>query len=503
MFRNNLKLILRKLKREKLYAFVNILGLTIGLTAFLLIALYVKDELSFDKFHSDHENISRLIINKEDGSRRAGYIPPDFCDYVLAEVPNVLSYVRITKPLERDLLKHKDATLYSDQVYFTDSTFFDFFDFKLIDGSPKDVLKTPYSAVITESLARKLFGRENPIGQLIKLNKERDVQVSGLVADPPKNSSFQFELLVKAGQAEFENTFAKGYLKSVITFVKTSPSADLLETAYQIDAIKLKPNYGKPILGSYLFELLPLKNQHLLSHLKSDYLINNDISQIYLFSGIGLIILLLAVINYVNLVTAQALKKSKEIGLRKVIGAEKGQLIIHELFESVSYAFLSMVLAFALTERLLFLFNSVTGKGIILNYWSLEFLFVVPVFGIVLGLIAGLYPSFYITRFKPLSLIQNGGNNSAKNNLRKLLATLQFIVAGVMICTTLIMRSQMTYIQNRPIGFDKDLLVNIDMYQDIKEKSESFKNEVLAVSGIRSASVTSWEYVGYTSTFKY
>ncbi|NVJ45486.1 MAG: ABC transporter permease [Cytophagia bacterium] len=503
MFQNHLKLIIRKLRREKLYAFVNILGLTIGLTAVLLIALYVRDELSFDKFHKNHENISRLIINKEDGTGRNGYIPPDFSDYIIADLPAVESFVRITKPLERDLLSNNNMSLYSNKVYFTDSTFFDFFDFELIDGLPAKVLNTPYTAVITESLASRLFGNQNPIGQYIRLNKEQDIQISGLAIDPPKNSSFQFELLVKAGQSEFENTFDKGYLTSVVTFISTAPNADRTSITQQINALKLKPNYGKVVLGAYQFELLPLKNQRLKSNLNSDYLNNNDISQVYLFSGIGLVILLLAVINYVNLVTAQSLKKSKEIGLRKVIGAENVQLIAYELLESIGYAFLSMVLAFAATERLLSLFNNAIGKGITLNYLSLEFLLFVPMLGISLGLIAGLYPSFYITRFKALSLIQNGGSTASKNGIRKLLATIQFLFAGIMICVTLIMRSQMNYMQNKPIGFKKDLLVNIDMFQDIKEKSEAFRSEVLKIPGINSVSLTSWEFVGYTSTFRY
>jgi len=503
MLKYNLTLVLRRFRKERVFTVVNILGLTVGLTAFLLITLFVRDELSFDKFHENHETISRLIMNKEDGSRRSGYIPPDFTDYILAEVPSVESYVRITKPLERDLLSYEETSLYSDEVYFTDSTFFTFFEFQLLEGSPYEVLSDPYSAVITESLSKKLFQDQNPLGRLLELNKDQKLQISGVVSDPPRNSSFQFEMLVRAGQKEFENTFSQGYLRSVVIFLGTHKDSDRASVAKQIDELKLKPNYGKPVLGSYTFELLPLSDHRLKSGLKKDYLSNNDIKQVYLFSGIGIVILLLAVINYINLVTARALKKSREIGLRKVIGAEKRQLISYELFESVGYSLLGMLFAFATTERLLVLFNSATGKEIELDYFSLEFVLFVPAFGILLGLIAGLYPAFYITRFKPLSLIQNAGNTTGKSYMRKALATIQFLIAAIMICVTFIMRSQMNFIQNRPIGFEKELLVNIDMYQDIKENSQVFRNEVMNISGINSASLTSWEFVGYTSTFRY
>ena len=229
----------------------------------------------------------------------------------------------------------------------------------------------------------------------------------------------------------------------------------------------------------------------------------SDIRQVYLFSGIGLVILLLGVINYVNLVTAKALKKAKEIGLRKVVGAGRKQLIAFELLESICFAFLSMIMAFAITERLLNSFNQLIDKQISLHYWSREFLLFVPVFGIFLGLLAGLYPSFYISRFKPLSLIGEGSGLVKKSLVRKTLASLQFIIAGIMICVTVIMHSQMSYLRNKSLGFEKNLLVNIEMYQDIKDRSSSFKNQVSGIAGIASATITHWEYVGYTSTFRY
>lgn len=498
MFKNNLKLIVRKLRKEKLYSIINLLGLTIGLTAFLLIALYVRDELSYDKFHTNHEQLYRVYATDMTRDVKQGAIAPDLAGIILSDIPTVKSAVRMIGAGAQSLLTVDDKRIYSDKVLFSDTNFFEILDFKLVEGVAQSVLSQPYQVVITTALAEKLFGDEGPIGKTITLNKERELLVTGIAETPPTNSSLQFDVVVRSGVAEMD-TPRPSSMRSALTYLKISEDQDKTEVAKMINELKMKSSYGLFVKDD-VFGLLPITDQRLHADFTYANLTDqSDIRFVFLFSGIGLVILLLAVINYINMVTASSLKRAKEIGLRKVIGAQKSQLVWYQLVESVVVTTIALVMAFALTERLLPIMNGVLGKAMVLKYFSLEFLLFVPLMGLAIGVLTGLYPSFYISRHKPLVLLKNNMSGTAgKGGLRRVLVGFQFLVAGIMILVTLIMHSQMSFLKEQKMGFDEELLVYVPLFQDLKGKSQIFKNEVLGMSGVSSATVTNWMFGNHT-----
>lgn len=499
MLTNYLTIIIRKLRKERLYTFVNLLGLTIGLCAVLLIGLFVNDELSYDKFHSDKDRMFRVISNSE----QFGFNGLIACDYVesVAEIaPQIEAYSRISRIDEQVLLESGETRLYSENTFLVDHNFFEFFDFGLLDGMAAEVLKQPGTAVISRSMADRIFGNKNPVGKELLLDKERSVLITGVAADPPANSHIRFDLLV-AQQEEFSNQFENmGYVSSLISYIKLTPGYDLSSVTGQFDQLRDKVAYAM-FLDDLVFQLVPLTEQHLAPYYEYDFFAKNDIRFIYLFTGIGLVILILAVINYINLATAQALRRSKEIGLRRVIGANRSQLMVYQFLESVVVTTVAFVLAFALAERALPLYNDLLHKSITLDYLSIEFLLGVPAMGMVIGVLAGAYPAFFQSRFQAIRLVneQNTGRGG-KKNLRRGLMLLQFTVAGVLLLTTLIMQSQMGYLEEKDLGFDQDHLVSIPLYEDSVFNGAYLKQQVSGIAGIKDVSVSTWKMGGGTSS---
>ncbi|GAB5523176.1 MAG: ABC transporter permease [Roseivirga sp.] len=502
MLKNYLTIIFRNFKRERLHSALNLLGLMTGLTAFMLIALFVRTELSYDQFHSQKNSLYRIIqVDKETGARR-GVIPPTLAAQFEADIPGIQGFNRLTNDKGRNLVQLGEEGIYTEGFYYTDEDFFDLFDFKLTEGGSNLLADQGY-AVLTRSFAMKLFGDANPIGKELSLNKEKKLVVSGICENPPHNSTLQFDILAKAPVGQFENTIQQGYLRSVVSYLHLDENADMTGITQQLNDSNAAGEY-KMFFPNISFELLPVTDQHLRSGLDRDVFNVSDIRMVYLFSGIGLTILLLAIINYINMVIARSLRRAKEIGLRKVIGAQKRDLVGFQLLESVLMTTISLILAFALAERIVPLLNDQFEMGLYLNYLSVEFLVFVPFTGIGLGLLSGLYPAWYINRYSSLLLLRSSGKGIGdKNWLRKILVGFQFAVAGIMLLVTIIMQSQMQFMKNKEIGFDKDLLVQIPLFEELKGSSQTFKNETLGMAGVSSATVANWMIGRHTSSSRF
>lgn len=504
MFRNNLKLILRKLRREKLYTLVNILGLTIGLTAFLLIALYVRDELSFDRFHHKVDEIYRIASHRDTDGTRGATVPVDFVELVAQDAPEIESFVRIKEEGLTNLISTKESAFYTDKLIFTDPVFFSFFDFNLIDGRADLVLSSPQSVVLTKSFALKLFGRLDVAGEELIFNKEDKYQVAGICEDVPKNSSIQFELVALADEDLFKDKFSQSYLTSALSFVRVSKVSDIENLESKInDEIRQKTSYFKVKQNDY-YQLDPFTEARLHSNYDRDKLNTSNAEMVYLFSGIGSVILLLAIINYINLVTAQSIKRVKETGLRKVIGAGRTQLVAYHLMESLVVTVISFICSFAIAERLIPSFNSLLNKGVSLDYASADFLIWTLVIGFAIGVLSGVYPAFYITRVSPLALLNKSTVSVGGRGLfRKLLVLFQFTVSAVLIIVLSIMSSQMLYLNKTHLGFEKDNLISIPLYEEDMSLSTELKSQMLKQSGVMGVSLNDWEFGGVSSTGSY
>jgi putative ABC transport system permease protein len=503
MLINYLKIIARTFRRERFHSIINLFGLTTGLTAFILIGLFVRKELSYDRFHGEQDSLFRMIQVNDKTGMRNGFVLSDFAKIVKEEFPEVVSYSRLSNDQKRNLLQVNENGHYTNGFYYTDADFFEMFDFKLVDGVEGKVLNKPLHAVITQSLAARLFGEINPIGEEILLNKEKSLIVSGVCQDVPDNSSIQFEILVKAPEGQFKNTLNEGFVRMVIAFLQLERDTDIDALEAKVNASRALENY-KPAFDQISFDLIPITDQHLRSGLDIDTQGVSDMKMIYLFSGIGLIILLLAIINYVNMVIARQLRKGREVGLRRVIGANRVHLITYQFAESIVVTTLSIILAFAIAERLVPILNGQFDLALELDYFTMDFMVSVPLTGLTLGLLSGLYPAWHISRKKPLSLLTNSTDAvGGKIISKRILVGFQFSVAGVMILITVIMQSQMSFMKNKEIGFEKDLLVHIPLFEEVKGDSEIFKREVINMAGVSSSTVSNWMIGRYRTTVSF
>jgi len=500
MFRNHLKLVFRRLRKERLFTFVNIFGLTIGLTAFLLISLYVRDELSYDQFHSNKENIYRVISEYEKRGV-SGMIASDFVEFFSEDIPEIKSYTRISAVGgEYSLVSNNDKRLNTKGVFFVDQNFFDFFSFELLNSPASGSFSESGSGIITESLSKKVFGDENPIGQLVEINKGEKYIISAIAKDPPSNSTIQFELLLFK-QGLFKNDFERMHgIKTVVTYLSILPEHEKEIIARKIMAAREKPIYSR-FTKENEYSLLSLTDQRLKAPYERDFFAKNDMRYVMLFSGIGLVVLVLALINYINLVTAQSIKRKKEFGLRKVIGADRKHLIFYQLIESTMITMISFLFAFAAAERLIPTFNDLLEKDISLQYLSSDFFIWVLLAGLLLGLVSGIYPAFNIARVKPLSLLNEKTNSARGSNwFRKGLVLFQFITTAILISVLMIINGQMKFLKEKELGYNTDFLITIPLDRDSTHLYKVLKQEIWTVSGVQSTSLNGFRVGGSWTT---
>lgn len=479
MLKNYILIAFRQLQRNKGYSFINIFGLAIGMACCLLILLYVQDEFSYDKYHANSENIYRLAVegyasntSQKINTARSG---SPWGPILVDEIPGVLNAVRIKTPLSRWLITYEDKKFYEKGYYFADASIFDVFDFELIQGNPKTALTAPNTVVITEEMARKYFGNEDPIGKIISADLVYDFTITGIVKSPPKNSHFKYDFLASFATLESpandEGVFIYGANLSdinifamnidVYTYLQLDKNYPLAEFDVAMSGF-LDKHLGQVIqnLGIELNPYLqPLEDIHLRSNLEAEIRANSDISYVYIFSAISLFILLIACINFMNLATARSANRAKEVGLRKVVGSDRKQIIQQFLGECIFLSILSLVLAIALLYLLLPVFNSLAMKELQINF-SLSFLMGLVGIVFLVGFIAGSYPAFFLSAFRPVTVLKGSLKAGASNSrLRQILVVFQFTLSILFIIGTGIVYNQLDYIQNRRLGFDKEQVI--------------------------------------------
>lgn len=497
MIKYNLILILRRLRKDKLFSIVNVIGLTIGLTAFLMITLYVKHELSFDKFHADADKMY-IVTSKYQDRQWRGNIASDYVKFFEDKVVGLESYSRVSPSYEMVMIQAGDKSLNIENAIRADQNFFEFFSFELINGGASAVLANSGSVVITESLSKKLFGEESPIGKELLIEKgERKYTITGLAKDAPRNSSFNFQL-VTFDQNAFRNQFEQTYsLQNVLTYLKLNEGTDLNQVAEQITSARMDPPYAQ-MSQHNLYAVAPFTEQRLYADYDQTFFDQNDIRFLQLFGGIALVVLLLAVINYINLVTTQSIKRGKEIGLRKVIGANRRQLMAFQFAESIVVVVLSFVLAFALTERLLPTFNELLNKDITIAYFGSEFFLWVVVAGVVIGVLSGLYPALQMHKVKPVHTVKSSVTGTKESSgFRKALVLFQFVVTAILTCCLGVMVHQMEFLKAKDLGFNAEAIISIPLDEDSTQVYQPLKQEFLKVSGVKQASISGFRPGGY------
>lgn len=489
MIRNMLRLALRNILKNKGFAFINIAGLAVGLTASLLILLWIQDELSYEKYNLNAENIYRVEEDQfYSGERYHVTVTPHPSGPVWkGKIPEIKEQTRMFR-LPRILFRENEKVFFESSVIASDSGLFKVFTMPLVLGDPGTALNSPHSIVLTEKLAAKYFGDANPIGKTLTLENKYPFTVSGVMKDIPKNSMFTFESVIPYSFLTeigvIDNSWGNN---SIYTFV-------LCEKDLNIDAVNKKltdvviENLPQATTKYVLFPLLDI---HLYSQFGYE-ISKGPVIVIYIFTLVAVFILLIACFNFINLSTAKASGRTKEIGIKKVTGADQKTMIIQFMLESFFLVLISLVLALILMGLTLPKFNNISGKSFILSdLLNIKFIISILVVGIMTGIIAGFYPSFYLASFKPVAVLK-GEPITGKGNgrLRQILVIIQFTLSILIAIAAIFMYKQLKYLQDTDLGFDKENLVCIPMAIDMKAKYYSLKEELLKetlIEGVTAA----------------
>ncbi|MCD4696525.1 MAG: ABC transporter permease [Bacteroidales bacterium] len=493
MIKNYLLSLYRNITRNKFYSVLNIVGLSVGIAAAIFILLYVQDELSYDKYHEKHERIYRVeshfeISGKDD---KFAIVPTPMGPALKIEYPEVEEFCRLYGT-GNTLFRVGEKEYYEDYFYFSDSTVFDIFTYQLLQGNPKTCLTQSKTIVITEKVAKKYYGDEDPMGQIMTSGTGKNYKVTGVMKNQPGNSHLRFDALIsgmsvaeEVGVDEF-NSLEPGRFWNigVYTFVLLNENASMQGVHDKFEPFYEK--YMKPI-GDQInarFSLLstPLAETHFRQGLGAELPSGNK-SYVFIFSAVALFLLLIAAINYMNMATARSANRAKEVGIRKVMGAFKGQLVRQFISESVALSIIALLIAILIVTILLPEFNILAGKNLSFGLVDNPVIFIeIIIITLFAGLISGSYPAFYLSSFLPITVLKGTVAKSGKQKgmLRKVLVILQFFIAIFMIIGTIVVSSQIRYLKNKDLGFEKDNLVVMEIQDTaFRSKIETFKNELL------------------------
>jgi putative ABC transport system permease protein len=509
MLKNYVKIAFRNITRHKGYTFISIFGLATGIICCLLILVYVQDELSYDRYHEKANQIYRII---NAGLIRGNQIEMPLVSgpwgpAMVEEFPEVLKAVRIKPPDSRWVIKYGDRRFPEKGLYFVDPTFFEVFNVEMVAGDPKTALDAPYSMVITEEMAKKYFGEEDPIGKILVGDNWINLNITGIMRKHPPSTHMNYDFLVNfetlnraiepVNQQPLYGDLSRNWQNfRIYTYLLLDENADpeavegkmrtLLEdrlgSFFRTAGVELNP---------YLQKLTDI---HLKSNLEGELGPNSDESYIYIFSAVAVFILLIACINFMNLATARSETRAKEVGMRKVVGADRFQLIKQFLSESLMFTFFASVIACVAVLFLLTPFNAIAEKNIsassLLNGQT-----ILSLIGLIftVGIISGSYPAFLLSAFRPAEVLSGKKHKGASGGLlRKILVVVQFSISVFLILGLSIIYSQMGYIKNRPLGYDEENIMAVPLSDPAPRSTyESYKNALLSNSGVINVSAAS------------
>ena len=503
MFINYLTVALRNLLRYKGYSAINVLGLAIGIACCVLIMLYVQDELSYDQHHEKNDRIYRLAESAVVAGRsiEAAVTPPPWAPVLAKDYPEIEQITRIKPPNSRWLIRYQQNRFYEKNFVFADSSVFDIFTIPLVQGNARSALAEPHTVVLSESMADKYFGDDNPIGKVITGDDLYKFTITGVMRDLPKNSHFHFDFLASYASLAPNNLYGEpttmqnqGFSHDLYTYL-------LLKEGYAPEDLERKlPGFLEKHLGDQLDGtgiearpfLQPLPDIHLHSNLEGEIEPNSDVRYVYIFSSLAVFILLIACVNFMNLSTARSARRAQEVGIRKVLGAHRNQLIKQFTGESILFSLIALVMALGLVHVLLPQFNLLSGKALEMDYQSTWLVPVLVAIALVTGIVAGGYPAFILSSFRPVAVLTGALKAGATHSfLRKILITFQFIISIVMIVGTIVVLDQLEYMQNKNLGFEKEHVVVVRMPDDeVLKGYRAYKNAVLQYPEIVNVSTS-------------
>ena len=474
MFRNYFIVALRHMSRRKGYAFINTMSLALGIACALLILLYIRDELSYDRYHDKADRIYRVVAEERQRGTtariiRTAEVMTPTVKFMREDFPEVEDMVRFNPPVNAWMVKYGETGFYERAFYLADSSVFNVFDVPLLAGDPRTALSANDRVVLSESVARKYFGDENPMGKILDAEGTFQFEVTGVMADLPSNTHLGFDILASFGTQEAFSDLSLddwGWRKSY-SYVLLREGSDPAELEARLPAF-VEKYVGDRYDGeasSLTFRLQPVTDIHLHSRFERELTPNSDIRYVYLFAAIAVFIILIACINFMNLATARSAGRVREIGLRKVFGAGRGQVMRQFLCESLIMSGLGVCIALLAVVIGLPWFNLVSGKTISLNAETTWFILgAVALTGIVVGLISGSYPALYLSGLAPIETLKGTLSRDTGNvGIRRTLVAGQFVISIALIICTGVVYNQLDHIRNRNLGLDMERLVAVPL----------------------------------------
>lgn len=496
MFWNQLKVAWRNVIRQKGYSFINIFGLAAGLACCILILLWVQDELSYDQFHSNADDLYRVVTEFHKTEPVTHYWPvcAPLAPALKEEYPEIVKAARFRRLGRGQLVKYSDKKYSESRICLTDPDFLAMFTFPFLKGDPQRALSDPNSIVLVDSVSTKYFGSENPIGKVLTINNDFDFIIAGVLEDIPENSTIQFDFLIPFVRIEdFETAWAvldNWTLNGFATYLQLEKraSAEALENKIAHYLKKHVPDSEDVIY------LQPLENIHLHSaHIQFGVEGQGDVRYVYIFSLVALFVLVIASINFMNLATARSANRAKEIGMRKVVGAKRTQLIGQFFCESIGTAFFSLVLAVVLVEIFLPVFANLSGKSLALDFSShIHILLLIIAMTLLTGLLSGTYPALFLSSIRAVKVLKGKIQSEGRGLLfRRALVVFQFSLSIMLIICTSVVSHQNEYLKNKKLGFNKERVVYIPLREELAERFDVLKAGLMSKEGIKNVAAAS------------
>lgn len=501
MLRNYFLTALRHFRKYKFYTILNLLGLSIGISCSLLIFFYIQYERSYDQHFEHSDRIYRLGAEYTISGKVDQYanLPRPIGPNLKIDFPEITAYTRMVGmnglSVHRSMVEYQNERFFAEKAFRVDSTYFEVFSHSFLAGNPQDALRRPNSIVLTQSLAKRIFGGADPYQKTIRLDNRTDMLVTAVLKDPPTQTHIPFDCLVSWStypEARDLTQWIGGHIFTYVLFPEGYQPQQLLDKFPAFYEKHMKSTF-ESLNGSFQLLLQPLTDIHLHSHLTWEAYPNGNMANLYIFGTVALFLLIIACINYMNLATAQSVRRAQEIGMRKVMGAIKSKLVYQFLTEAVILAIAASVVAILGSYILLPLFNGLSGLQLSSNIFStVGNLLGVIGLGIMIGLIAGLYPAFYLSRFQPSEVLKSKSDPTGKGKLfRKMLVVGQFTIATCLIVATIVVWRQMNYVKSKDLGFDNSHVMVITVQDTLVEKQlPALRNEFLSHPDIISVATS-------------
>jgi putative ABC transport system permease protein len=502
MFRNYLLLAVKNFRKHKMFSLINILGLTVGITCCLMIFLFILNEFSYDKFHKNGKNIYRVmrVSKKESGTRYIPYLSPPYAGALLNDYRDAVEKTVRVSP-DNALINYNGVSFNEKKIILADRNFFEFFSFRLLKGNAASVLNDPMSIVMTASAAKKYFGSEDPMGKILTYNKDMRLKVTGIVENIPANSHLEFDMVIPTTHWSNTPWFQQWPANGLFVYIQLNPAVrpEQLEKQFPAFMDKYMGKYYREAGFKMDLTIRPLHGIYFEGENPADPVKHGSKKMVYIFMSIAMLILVIACINFMNLATARAADRSKEVGLRKVLGAVRSQLTIQFIFESLLFTTIAAILAVLLLQLIMPAYTSFLGYKLP-AYWNKPWIYIFTIGVIVIvGVFAGSYPALMLSSFSPIESLKGKLKTGYYGAFfRKILVVFQFGISVLLIISVTIVMQQMRYVSSTDLGFAKEqsMIIRLDNGA-IYDKKCQFKNELQRDPAVTSVSLMSGEPGGF------